>query len=89
MSMKIPMTPSGIEPATFGPQSVRRNILEKSFPNVLLADPFWLLKIKTDPHIFAHLNIECPDDSHPKFKNLYLRLILYSIRKNSLHDFMI
>ena len=28
---------------------------------ILLANPFWLRKIITDPHIFAHINIQCQD----------------------------
>jgi hypothetical protein len=29
-----------------------------------LADPFWLRKITTDPHILADVNIACSDDRH-------------------------
>ena len=36
--------------------------------NLLFADPFWLRKITTDPHILAHVNIQCPDDRYPKLK---------------------
>jgi len=36
----------------------------------LLADPFGLRKITTDPHILAHLNIECPDYVDPKLKKI-------------------
>jgi hypothetical protein len=38
------------------------------FPKFLLADPFWLRKLTTDPHILADVNIACPDDSRPKLK---------------------
>ena len=34
----------------------------------LLADPFCLQKISTDPHILAHVNIECPVHMYPKLK---------------------
>jgi hypothetical protein len=34
----------------------------------LPADPFWLRKITTDPHILAQVNIEGPDDWYPKLK---------------------
>jgi hypothetical protein len=34
----------------------------------LLANPFWLQKITTGPHILAHVNTECPDDRQPKLK---------------------
>ena len=45
---------------------------------VLLADPFWLRKITTDPHILAHVNIGCPEDRHPKLKIYISELILDS-----------
>jgi len=32
---------------------------------VLLEDLLWLRKITTDPHIIAHINIECVDVRHP------------------------
>jgi len=45
----------------------------------LLADPFWLRKITTDPHILAQVNTECLDDTHQKLKKTYLsELILDS-----------
>jgi len=34
----------------------------------LPADPFWLRKIATDPHILADVNTGCPDDRYPKLK---------------------
>jgi len=34
----------------------------------LLADPFWLRKITTDPDILAYVNVECTDDRYPKLK---------------------
>jgi hypothetical protein len=44
----------------------------------LLADPFWLRRIITDPHILAHVNTECTDDRYSKLKNYTLELILDS-----------
>ena len=46
--------------------SRRQNTLNQCFRNFLLAKPLWLRKITTDPHILAHVNIECPDDRYPK-----------------------
>jgi hypothetical protein len=34
----------------------------------LVAGHSGLRKINTDPHIFAHINIEFPDDRYPKLK---------------------
>jgi len=34
----------------------------------LLADPFWLRKITTDPHIVADVDIGCQDDRYPKLE---------------------
>ena len=34
----------------------------------LLADPFLLWKITTDPHVLALVNIQCPDHRYPKLK---------------------
>jgi hypothetical protein len=45
---------------------------------LLLADPFWLRKIITDPHILAQVNIERPDDRWPKLKMYVSELILDS-----------
>jgi len=28
----------------------------------LIVDSFWLQKITMDPHILAHINMECTDD---------------------------
>ena len=44
----------------------------------LLADPFWIRKITTDPHILAHVNTDCPDDGYPKSKMCSSELISYS-----------
>jgi len=41
----------------------------------MLEDPLLAL---TDPHIFADLNIERPDDKYKKLKIYILELILYS-----------
>ena len=49
------------------------------FPKLfLLADLLWLRKIITDPHILAHVNMECPDDSYPKLDIYISELILDS-----------
>jgi hypothetical protein len=45
---------------------------------VLLADPFWLRKITTDPHILDHANIEFTDDRYPKLQIYVSELILDS-----------
>jgi len=37
------------------------NIYTSNSQTILLANPFWLRKIITDPHIFAHMKIECQD----------------------------
>jgi hypothetical protein len=42
------------------------------------AEPFWLEKLITYSRIPAHVNIECPDDRHTKFKIYILELILDS-----------
>jgi len=51
-----------------------RPVFSKLF---LLAEPFWLRKITTDPHILAHVNTECTDDRYLTFKILKSGLILY------------
>jgi hypothetical protein len=38
----------------------------------LLANPFWLRKISTDPHVLADVNTDCPED-------MYLLLTIYYI----------
>jgi hypothetical protein len=43
----------------------------------LLAVPFWLRKITTDPQILAHENTECTDGRYLTFKILMTGLILY------------
>jgi hypothetical protein len=40
-----------------------RRFFEQCLPNLLLAAPFWLWKITTDPHIISHINIYWLDDS--------------------------
>jgi len=42
---------------------------------VLLADPFCLRKITTDPHIIAHVNTECLDDRYQELKICMLELM--------------
>ena len=47
------------------------------FPTLFLfADPFWLGKRTTDPHILAHENMEYPNDRYPKLKMYISELIL-------------
>jgi len=41
-------------------------------------DPLLLRKITKDPHILAHVNIECPEDRYAKLKIYILELILDS-----------
>jgi hypothetical protein len=54
--------------------------LNECFHNVLLlAKPFWLRKITTDPHILTHVNTVRPYDSYPKLKIYISELILDSI----------
>ena len=48
----------------------------KCFPNVFAFGPIWLRKITTDPHILAHVEIECPDDRYPKLNMYISELIL-------------
>jgi hypothetical protein len=36
------------------------------FPSVFARRPFWFRKITTDPHIPAHVNIDCLDGRYPK-----------------------
>ena len=45
----------------------------------LLAEPFWLRKIITDPHILTDVNTVRPDDRYPKLKICISELILVSI----------
>jgi hypothetical protein len=44
-------------------RTVRRpaNICTIDSQTILLANPFWFRKIITDPHSFAHMNIDCQD----------------------------
>ena len=49
-----------------------------AFWNFLFVDPFWLWKITMDPHILAHINVECPDFRYPKLKICISDLILGS-----------
>jgi hypothetical protein len=51
------------------------NILVQRFPNFLLANPFWLRKINTDPYTTTHVNVRCPDDMYSKLKIYILELI--------------
>jgi len=61
-------------------------------PFFLLADPFWLRQITTDPDILADVNIMCPDDRQTKLKIYITKMILDSyehISNNALHDFVL
>jgi len=40
--------------------------------------PLGFQNITTDPHIFAHVNKECPDDRHPRLKICISEMILDS-----------
>ena len=54
-------------------------ILWDSVPQTLFfPDPFWFIKITTDPHILAHLSMQCAEDRYPKLKIYAGELILDS-----------
>ena len=60
---------------TFFPSTVCTLSSKTHFPKLfLLADPFWFRKIITDPYMFAHVNIECPDDRCSKLKVYFTEL---------------
>jgi hypothetical protein len=42
----------------------------------LPADPFWLRKITTDPHILADVNTGCPGDRYLKLK-IYISVSIF------------
>jgi len=47
----------------------RDNERVKCIPKTfLLAEPIWLRKITTDPHILTHVSTVRPDDRYPKLK---------------------
>jgi len=50
--------------------------IEQCFPNFQFAEPFWLRKITTDPHILADVNIVCPDDRYPILETSISELML-------------
>ena len=52
------------QPTESGPQQkvLCLQRLVQCFQNFLLADPLWLRKITTDPHILAHVNMKCLDE---------------------------
>jgi hypothetical protein len=53
--------------------------LNQSFPNFFFfANPFWLRKLITDPHIIADVNTEYQDDTYPKLKIFIPEMILDS-----------
>ena len=59
---------------------------------VLLAGPFWLRNVITDPHVLADVNTECPDDRYPLLKiytpndSTELQIHTSSIRNSAMHD---
>ena len=66
-------------------------IYSSVFQKFLLADPFWLRKITTDPHILAHVNSVRMIGT--KIKNVYLRtdcrqlpIHASSTRNDALHN---
>jgi hypothetical protein len=69
------MEPNLSQDATqhFGHSQYVTIIHGRVFENISVEDPFWFLKITTDPHILADANIKCPNDSHPKFKDICFR----------------
>ena len=58
-------------------QRIRYSLIQ-FFLDFLRVDPFWLRKITTDPHMFAHINVKCPYDRYPKLKIYISELILGS-----------
>ena len=44
----------------------------------MLAYPFWLRKTTTDPHVLAHVKLQCTDDKYPKLEICISALILDS-----------
>ena len=56
----------------------QKQMINQCFQNLLLANPFWLRIITTDPRILARVNVECRDDGHKKFKIYASKLILDS-----------
>jgi hypothetical protein len=53
-------------------------ISARIFQTFLFADPLWIRKITADPHILAHVYIECPGGTCPEL-NIYIsELILDS-----------
>jgi hypothetical protein len=49
----------------------------------LLANPFCLRNITTDPHLLAHVNKECSDDRYPELK-IYNSELIYRDADKSL-----
>ena len=39
-------------------------------------------KITTDPHIFAYVNTECPDENYPKLNSYISQLILDNLGRS-------
>jgi len=50
------------------------------FWTCLLADPFWLQKINTGPHVLAYANTGCPENSYPKLIIYISELIMHTFR---------
>ena len=54
------------------PQKNTNIVFPKLFSSQTL---FWIRKITTDPHILAHVNIECADDRYTKLRICIAELI--------------
>jgi hypothetical protein len=48
------------------------------FQTSWLVEPLWHRKTTLDPHILAHVTIQCPDNEYPKLKICISELILGS-----------
>jgi hypothetical protein len=48
------------------------------FPKIVARVLRWFQKLASNPHIFVHVNTECPDDRYPKLGINISELILDS-----------
>jgi hypothetical protein len=55
-------------------------ISNQRFPTLFAHAPILALKITIDPHILAHVNIVCLDDTYPKLKMYVSEMILDSYK---------
>jgi hypothetical protein len=46
----------------------------------MTADPSWVKKITTDPHILIHIDMQCADDKYAKLKIYISDLVSYSYK---------